>query len=163
MFERFGQFALVVVMALPAVAWAQGSQIAFGNVQQDSNLPVEVTADSLDVDQNDGTAVFTGNVVIGQGQMRLSAPRVLVVYQEDQTKIERLQASGGVILVSGNDAAEAARADYNLETGLIAMQGNVLLLQGSSAVSAERMTVNTRSGTAQMSGRVKTVLQQEDN
>lgn len=163
MFEKLRRIALVVLMAMPAFALAQGSQIAFGNIQQDSNLPVEVTADNLDVDQNDGTAVFTGNVVIGQGEMRLSAPRVLVVYQEDQSKIERLQATGGVILVSGADAAEAARADYNLETGMIAMQGNVLLLQGSNAVSAEQMTVNTRSGTAQMSGRVKTVLQQEQN
>ena len=160
MFTRFGPFLLLLLLSVPGLASAQ---IAFGNMQENANLPVEVVADNLDVDQTDGTAIFTGNVRIGQGDMRLSAPRVLVVYKEDQTGIESLLATGGVILVSGNDAAEAGRADYNIDTGLIAMQGNVLLLQGSSAVSAERMTVDTRSGTARMSGRVKTVLQQGED
>ena len=104
--------------------------------------------------------MFTGNVMIGQGTMRLSAPEVLVVYQDGQSGIEQLKAKGGVTLVSGEDAAEAVIADYNLETGQINMRGNVLLLQGSNAIAAEAMTVDTRSGTAQMSGRVKTVLQQ---
>lgn len=156
-------YALVALLALPAGALAQGGQIAFGNMEQTSGLPVEVTADNLDVNQNDGTAVFTGNVVIGQGGMRLSAPRVLVIYQQDQSAIRELKASGGVTLVSGEDAAEANLADYNLETGQIALRGNVLLLQGANAISAERMNVDTRSGTANMSGRVKTVLQQGDN
>ncbi|MEQ9260112.1 MAG: LptA/OstA family protein [Roseovarius sp.] len=132
-------------------------------MEQTSGLPVEVTADNLDVNQNDGTAVFTGNVVIGQGSMRLSAPNVLVIYKQDQSGIRELKASGGVTLVSGEDAAEASLADYNLETGQIALRGNVLLLQGANAISAERMNVDTRSGTARMSGRVKTVLQQGNN
>jgi lipopolysaccharide export system protein LptA len=141
---------------------AQGAQIAFGNTPQNSDDPVEVTADNLAVNQNDGTAVFTGNVLIGQGEMRLSAPRVLVVYLQDQSGIERLQASGGVTLVSGDDAAEAKNADYNIETGMIEMQGSVLLVQGPNALTADRMFVDTTAGTARMSGQVKTVLQPEN-
>lgn len=160
MFFSLRRLAILLFLALPGLAWAQGAQIAFGNLQADSSLPVEVTADNLDVDQSDGTAVFTGNVLIGQGEMRLSAPRVLVIYKENNQGIEQLKASGGVTLVSGEDAAEAARADYNIDSGMIAMSGNVLLLQGGNALSAENMTVDTRSGTARMSGRVKTVLQQ---
>ena len=144
-------------------ALAQGAQIAFGDTEQNANLPVEVTADNLSVNQADNTAVFTGNVLIGQGEMRLSAPRVLVVYLEDQSGIERMQASGGVTLVSGEDAAEAQTAEYNIETGLIEMQGDVLLVQGVNALTADRMFVDTKAGTARMSGRVKTVLQPESN
>lgn len=153
-------FILVLIGMVPGTGLAQSGQVAFGNIQENANLPIEVTADNLDVNQNDGTAVFTGNVMIGQGDMRLSAPEVLVVYLENQSGIEQLRATGGVTLVSGEDAAEAAVADYNLETGLINMRGNVLLIQGANAVASEAMTVNTRSGTANMSGRVKTVLQQ---
>lgn len=155
-------FALLLcLMSLPAMGWAQGAQIAFGNTQQDADAPVEVTADNLSVNQNDNTAVFTGNVLIGQGAMRLSAPRVLVVYLADQSGIKRLEASGGVTLVSGEDAAEATRAKYDIETGMIEMQGNVLLVQGVNALTADRMFVDTQAGTARMSGRVKTVLQPE--
>lgn len=158
--SRIFQLAVwLVFLSIPAFAMAQGAQVAFGGAQQDSNLPVEVTADNLAVNQNDNTAVFTGNVQIGQGQMRLSAPRVLVVYLQDQSGIDSLEATGGVILVSGEDAAEAARADYNITTGLIEMQGDVLLVQGASAITGDKMFVDTKAGTARVTGRVKTVLQ----
>lgn len=150
---------ILVFLGLAGIAQAQGTQVAFGNVQQDSALPVEVTADKLDVNQSDGTAIFTGNVLIGQGEMRLSAPWVLVVYLKDRSGIEKLRAKGGVTLVSGEDAAEARRADYNVQTGIIEMFGDVLLVQGTSALTADRMFVDTEAGTARMNGRVKTVLQ----
>ncbi|MDU8927827.1 lipopolysaccharide transport periplasmic protein LptA [Alisedimentitalea sp. MJ-SS2] len=147
-------------LALPVAALAQGAQIAFGNVKQDTTKPVEVTADNLAVNQNDGTAVFTGNVLIGQGQMRLSAPKVQVYYNEKGDRIERMKATGGVTLVSGEDAAEASQADYSIDSGMIHMSGDVLLVQKTSAISADRMVVDTKAGTANMQGRVKTVLQQ---
>lgn len=148
-------------------AMAQTTNVAFGTMQQDTSLPVEVTADSLSVNQTDGTAIFTGNVVIVQGEMRLAAPRVLVVYAEtsegEESRIERLEATGGVVLVSGPDAAESERADYNVDDGQVLMQGNVLLTQGASALTSDRMRVNLTGGTAQMDGRVKTILRGADN
>lgn len=138
---------------------AQGTNVAFGVLRQDTDLPVEVTSDNLSVDQESGTALFTGNVLIGQGEMRLSAPRVLVIYNQGNRGIARLEATGGVTLVSGPDAAEAERADYSIENGTIVMTGNVLLDQGPNALSADRMDVQLDSGTAQMSGRVRTVIQ----
>ncbi len=153
-------FALAACCAvLPVFAAAQGAQVAFGGMQQDSNAPVEVTADQLSVNQSDGTALYSGNVVIGQGEMRLAAPRVLVVYAETENRIERMEATGGVTLVSGEEAAEAERADYNIAQGTVVMSGNVLLTQGDNALTAERMVVNIEAGTAQMTGRVRTVIQ----
>jgi len=159
----FSRLIAVVLLCLPLSAAAQGAQVAFGNTAQDSSLPVEVTADNLDVNQENGTAVFTGNVLIGQGEMRLSAPRVLVIYKSDQSGIEQLRASGGVTLVSGEDAAEAARADYNVDTGLIEMEGDVLLVQGVNALTGDKMFVDTRAGTARVTGRVKTILKPDGN
>lgn len=149
-----------VAAGLPAFAQ---TSVAFGTVRQNPDAPVEVTSDALSVDQDTGTAIFTGDVVIGQGEMRLSAPRVLVVYKEGGSGIERLEATGGVTLVSGPDAAESQRADYDIETGKILMSGAVLLTQGNSALSAEQMQIDLRDGTAAMSGRVKTILQTSDN
>ncbi len=148
--------AALATASLPA--WAQTS-VAFGTIRQDPDAPVEVTADELAVDQDTGTALFTGNVLIGQGDMRLAAPRVLVIYKEDQTGIQRLEATGGVTLVSGPDAAESERADYDIDTGLILMSGDVLLTQGNNALTSDTMRVNLQDGTAQMRGRVKTVFQ----
>ncbi|MEI4233445.1 lipopolysaccharide transport periplasmic protein LptA [Roseovarius sp. D22-M7] len=133
--------------------------MGFGPTAQDRDQPVEVTSDSLNVDQTDNTAVFEGDVVISQGAMRLSAPRVLVVYLPDRSGIRRLEATGGVTLVSGDDAAEAARADYDITTGMIELRGDVLLVQGSNAITGDTMLVDTQAGTARVTGRVRTVLQ----
>tara|TARA_R110002020_G_scaffold398590_2_gene608559 strand:+ start:360 stop:845 length:486 start_codon:yes stop_codon:yes gene_type:complete len=153
----FTAAAIAVVLANPLVA--QGTSVAFGTMEQDTSLPVEVTADNLSVDNATGTAVFTGNVMIGQGDMRLTAGEVLVVYRAENQGIARLEATKQVTLVSGEDAAEAERADYDIDDGLIVMSGNVLLTQGPSALSADEMAINLSDGTARMSGRVKTILQ----
>lgn len=149
---------VLALCGLPAIAPAQGTSFAFGQVQRDRGLPVEVTSDSLSVDQNDNSALFTGSVVIAQGEMRLSAPRVRVVYLPDRSGIETLEASGGVTLTSGQDAAEAQNAAYDLGTGMIELKGDVLLVQGASAISGDTVLVDTAAGTAQVSGRVKTIL-----
>lgn len=156
-------FIALMLAGLPVLASAQqGAQVQFGGMQQDTSAPVEVTADSLSINQSDGTALYTGNVVIVQGEMRLAAPRVLVVYSESAGRIDRMEATGGVVMVSGKEAAEASRADYDIEGGSVVMSGNVLLTQGPNALTAERMVVNLESGAAQMSGRVRTVMQQQD-
>ena len=144
-----------------ADAQAQTSQVAFGSLKQDPDLPVEVTAETLDVNQQDGTAVFNGNVVVIQGEMRLAAANVLVIYSDEESAIKRLIATGDVVLVSGPDEAEAERADYEIGTGTVVMTTNVLLTQGATAVSGDKMTVNLNTGTAEMNGRVKTVFKSE--
>jgi len=144
--------AFVVAMLLAAPAFAQ-TNINLGGIRADSSAPVEVAADSLTVDQDTGTAVFSGNVVIGQGDLRLSAGSVRVIYDEATGDITKLNASG-------TEAAEAQTAVYDLTSGTIVLTGDVLLTQGASALSANQMTVNVNTGTAQMSGRVRTVFQQ---
>lgn len=144
---------------LAAPTGAQGTDVTFGTMRQDSSLPVEVAADNLSVSQSEGTAVYTGNVVIGQGEMRLAAPRVMIVYDEENARIARMEATGGVTLVNGEEAAEAERADYDIDNGTILLTGNVLLTQGGNALTSERMEVDLDSGTARMAGRVRTVLQ----
>ncbi|MCR9158066.1 MAG: LptA/OstA family protein [Rhodobacteraceae bacterium] len=153
----------VVAVGVASLAQAQGTQVAFGAVQQDTSLPVEVSADALSVSQNDGSALFTGNVIIGQGEMRLTAPRVLVFYTENQTGVERLEATGGVTLVNGDQAAEADSAEYEVNRGSIRMLGNVLLTQGANTLVSDSMDVDLEAGTALMNGRVRTVFQSGEN
>ncbi|MFQ6550948.1 lipopolysaccharide transport periplasmic protein LptA [Aestuariibius insulae] len=149
-----------ILSVLAAAAFAQGTNIALGGIDADPDAPVEISAENLAVDQESGAAVFSGNVVIGQGELRISAGQVEVVYGETGSDIDRLTATGGVTFVTPETAAEAQRADYNLADQQLVLTGEVLLTQGQSAISAERMTVDLESGNAVMEGRVRTVLQQ---
>jgi len=166
-FDLRAFLAVLMLLGAPAQTLAQGAQVAFGGLKQDPTLPVEVTADQLRVNQADGTAIFTGNVVVGQGQMRLSADRVQVEYAAQNSKatghISRLRAEGNVVLVSGAEAAEAQTAIYTIDSGNVVMTGNVVLTQGENALSSQRMVVDLTSGVATMEGRVKSILKTGGN
>ena len=155
---------LLTVLLLTAAGPALAQGVAFGGMRADISAPVEVSADNLTVDQADGSALFTGNVVIGQGEMRLSADEVTVEYAaEGQERIRSLTAVGNVTLVSGEDAAEAGQAVYDVDAGSVVLTGDVLLTQGRNVLSGDRVTVDLASGSAQVQGRVRSVLQPGSN
>lgn len=155
--------AILLMLGLMTSASAQGTQIPFGGLEHDSTQPVEVISDALEVDQESGNATFVGNVVIGQGDMRLTAGKVVVIYKTATEgsggKISKMVASNGVVLVNGPEAAEANEAIYTIDDAEIVMSGDVLLTQGNNALSAAKMVVDLNTGRAQMTGRVKTILQ----
>jgi len=153
---------VVATLCFASPLFAQ-TNINLGGISADPSAPVEVAADNLTVDQDTGTATFSGNVKIGQGDLRLSAGTVEVVYAASGGDIARLKASGGVTFANATEAAEAQSADYDIANGTLVLSGEVLLTQGASAIAAERMTVNLETGNAQMSGRVRTVFQQGGN
>lgn len=151
---------LALALSLPAAAQTVG----FGAMRADADAPVEVTSDSLQVNQDTGEAIFTGNVLIGQGEMRLSAQSVTVVYAAGgQNRIRSLNATGGVTLVSGEDAAEAVGAVYDVEAGTIVLTGDAIVTRGESVLAGDRIEVDLNDGTASVSGRVRTVLQPGEN
>ncbi|MDG2340621.1 MAG: LptA/OstA family protein [Paracoccaceae bacterium] len=153
------RYILVALFVMTAgIVAAQGTQLTFGPLAQDTNAPIEIEADQLAVSQADNSATFSGNVVIRQGEMSLSAPLVTVVYNPETSDIDTLLASGGVTLVSGSEAAEADTAEYSVINGMITMRGDVLLAQGLSSLAANEMTVNLNDGSALLSGRVRTIL-----
>jgi lipopolysaccharide export system protein LptA len=151
---------LVLILGLTGTSAISQADISLGGLSADPEAPVEISADGLTVDQDTRSAVFAGNVVIGQGDLRIAAARVEVIYSDETGEIARLNASGGVTFATPTEAAEADDAVYDLASGVLTLTGNVLLTQGASALSSDRMTVNLTDGTAQMDGRVRTVFGQ---
>ncbi len=153
---------LCATLMCAAPAFAQ-TNINLGAISADPNAPVEITADNLSIDQTSGTAVFEGNVVVGQGDLRLNAGRVQVIYNGTSGDISRLLASGGTTFVTATEAAESNTAEYDLDAGTLVMRGDVLLTQGTSAISANTMNIDMATGAAQMEGNVRTIFNQGGN
>ena len=158
---------LAVILGLPAAVAAQGTSIALATGAFSSALPVEVSADELSVDQGTGEAIFDGNVLVVQGDVRMSAGKVVVVYATDGTNsangIARLVASGGVTFVTATDAAEAQTAEYSIEGGTVTLAGDVLLTQGQTAISADKLVVDLTSRSGRMEGRGRTIIGRSSN
>ncbi|WP_447553203.1 lipopolysaccharide transport periplasmic protein LptA [Vreelandella sp. EE22] len=72
----------LLVLTMPLTAAAQTSQ-----------APVEVEADRLDLDQRAGTAIYTGNVDIRQGEMQLRGDRV-EIQRNDAGELSQATATG---------------------------------------------------------------------
>jgi lipopolysaccharide export system protein LptA len=148
--------ALTLLLSMPAMA--QQAQVAFGGLKQDTSLPVEIEADNLVVNNADGSAEFSGNVLVGQGDMRLTAGTIRVEYGTDGKSINRLIASGGVTLANASEAAEAREAIYTIASGEVVMTGDVLLTQGQTALSGQTLIIDLKAGTGRMEGRVQTTF-----
>ncbi len=149
-----------------AVASAQGTRIDLGSLEHDTSLPVEVSSNSLSIANENGRAVFDGDVVVVQGPMRLGAGRIEIEYGQSDggnTDIREMLATGGVTFTNGTDAAESREAVYSPEDGALVMTGDVVLTQGLGVISGDRLVVDLGAGTGVMEGRVRTVFQAEDN
>lgn len=164
---RLLAFVLVAGVALPG-AWAQdrtsgGTALSMGAMKVTADQPVEVTSDELQVDQTANTATFKGNVIVIQGDMRLSSNSVLVEYGPSEpggrSRIQKMTATGEVIMTSPTESAEGREAVYTVADRTLVMTGDVVVTQGPSVITGQRMVVYLDTDTAVMEGRVRTVIE----
>ena len=154
--------AMLTTLMLAGTASAQQDS-AFGSFKHDATQPIEITADSLAVNNARQTATFQGKVVAGQGTLRLTASRIVVTYGgegEGATgEIEKLRAEGDVFLSNGAETAKGQWADYDVAGGTVTMGGGVVLTQGENAISGERLRIDLNAGEGEISGgRVRSVF-----
>ncbi len=158
--------ALVAAAAATAPAAAQ-EKGPFGGFKHDSSAPIEIVADALEVRQAENLAIFSGEVVAGQGTLRLTADLLTVTYaaeegDADTGAIQNMRADGNVFLSNGAETAQGAWAEYDVASGMIRMGGNVVLTQGGNAISGATLVIDLDAGTGRIEGgaggRVKSVF-----
>jgi len=121
----------------------------------DSNAPVDVEADRIEVQDRADRAVFSGNVKVRQAGLALDAARLTVAYAGgtgDGIQIQRLDASGGVKVRSTSETATGDFAIYDLNAHRITMLGGVVLTQGASVIRGGRLVIDLDSGRAVVDG-----------
>lgn len=175
--KRLG-WAATLALALhinAAGAQQQGTSPFAGRMSR--NQPIEITANNLEVQQNNNLAIFSGAVEVIQGDMRLRAERLRVYYvqnnapgaqparrpqqagQPDQS-IRRIEAEGKVFVSSPEETAQGDLGLYDVEGGTITLTGNVVLTQGENVLRGNRAVMNMNTGRSVMesggqSGRVR--------
>ena len=138
----FAAFAL-----LPTVATAQ----KLPATAHDSTLPIEITADSLEVKQNEQLAVFRGNVDALQGKIRLTANEVWVRYRSEsggksQGTISQINATGGVLFATPSETARGDAGVYDVDAQIITLTGSVVLTRGGNVIRGEKLVLNLATG-----------------
>ena len=153
-----------IILALTALA----GTAAFAQVEQvqpvsslkghNSNAPVDVTADRIEVQDRADRAIFAGNVHVVQAEMTLDTPRLTVAYSGGQNtsnnnvQIHRLDAAGGVVVKSPTETAKGDFGIYDLDRKLITLIGNVQLNREQNQVNGSRLVIDLDSGRAVVDG-----------
>ena len=145
--------APLAALAAFALSPAAGQEAGSALKGHDTDAPVDVAADRIEVQDRADRAIFSGNVDVRQGSLRLSAARLTVAYSNTGgIEIRRLEASGGVTLRSPSETARSQFAIYDLDRRLVTMIGGVTLTRGPSHVAGARLVLDLDSGRAVMDG-----------
>lgn len=162
--------AILILAALlftvaPRPAAAQGFGEAFTGLSADSDQPIQIEADRLEVRDQEKLAVYQGNVRVLQGETLLKTAELRVFYAGQAaggapgSSVERIEASGGVVVKSAEQTATGDRAVFEMATDIITLSGNVVLTEKDNVVRGERLTVNLKTKEARIEGgRVQTIL-----
>ena len=115
---------------------------------EDANLPIEVEADSVIVDETSGFNEFSGNAEVRQGSLLMTAN--LIQVQTNSDGVETMKATGTLdnpakyIQSQDNQArfieATAALITYDVNEGMIFLVGNAYLIQGFDSFSGDSLT-----------------------
>jgi lipopolysaccharide export system protein LptA len=124
--------------------------------RHDTSLPIEITADSLEVLQDQKIATFAGNVDAVQGDLVLSADQLRVHYGKDGNaaaagppgmgSIRRIEAEGNVLLSSPQETAQGDAGVYDVAGNQLTMDGSVVLTQGDNVIRGQRLEIDLVSG-----------------
>lgn len=172
--ERFLGAAVAALIAMAALTGApavaqQGAAAGF-NLQA-SDKPVRIEADVLEVLDDQGTAVFTGNVVAQQGDTTLNTTKLTVFYEGgamaqqaneatgDQAtsggpaqsqRIKRLEADGQVVVTTKDQKATGDKAIFRMEDNSVTLTGDVVLSQGKNVLRGTELVVNLDTGRSKL-------------
>jgi len=118
-----------------------------------SNAPVNYAADRIELQGKQDRVVLSGNVDIAQDNLRLRAERTVVNFTDaGSLKIQRITATGGVLVTRGDTTARGDVAVYDFERRIITMVGNASLRQGGDSLRSNRFVIDLDSGVSSAEG-----------
>ncbi|HEU0098764.1 MAG TPA: LptA/OstA family protein [Allosphingosinicella sp.] len=146
--KRYVPFLLLILLG-PAAAVGQVSALK----GHKTNAPVDVAADRIEVQDRADRAIFSGNVVVRQGDLTLTAPRLTVAYSSGGgVELRRIDATGGVTVKSPSETARGNIGIYDTRARIITLIGDVSLVQRDANVNGGRLVIDLDSGRAVMDG-----------
>ena len=122
----------------------------------DTDAPLDVDAKSIDVLDAKGQAVWSGDVHITQGDMKLDADTVTVFYSRAKKGgdpvIDRLDAQNNVKLVTPSETATGRYGIYDVGRKTVTLVGAVTLSHGDSVLHGQRLAIDLDSGRSRLDG-----------
>ena len=135
--------------------------VALGGIQvgaqaiagHNSNAPVNYAADRIELQDRQNRVILSGGVVISQGTLTLRAARTLVNYTDaGSLRIQRIMATGGVVVTRGDERAAGDVAVYDFNRRIITLAGGVSLRRGNDTLNGGRLVIDLETGISSVDG-----------
>jgi lipopolysaccharide transport protein LptA len=138
---------------------------------------IQILADKLVTNNEQKYAEFLGDVKTTHGNFVIQSERLRIYYKDDleriknqsssQDLIKRIVASGNVRISSEKYVAEAAEAEYDLDTMVFVLSGeNSTVRSGKNLITGSKITVDRKDGQIKVEGnaekRVKAVFYSDE-
>jgi lipopolysaccharide export system protein LptA len=156
---------LLIACALAFEASAQtrpardtGTPNAMQGFSKNKGQPINIEAEKLEVRDKDKTAVFTGKVVVIQGDTTMRCKTLTVFYvgqpgKDDaakpvtkgpggEQKIKKLEAHGDVVVTQNDQIATGDAAVFDMDTNVVTMTGKVVVTQGQNVLRGNKLVVD---------------------
>lgn len=141
-----GGFGLTAIALVAAQA-----QVMRGH---DSRAPVDFDAGSIEIQDRADRVVLAGGVSVTQAGLNIRSARMTIAYtQGGGVDVNRIDATGGVTIVKGNQRAVGNSAIYDLDRRLITLLGNVTLTEGPNRLNGGRVVIDLDTGRSTIDGR----------
>lgn len=144
-------FLTLIFFAMSLPAQAQEMKL-------DTKQPIEITADSLEVSQQEQNATFIGNVVAVQGSMKLTSDKMKVHYRSgeqakgDAQAISRIEVDGNVFMTNESETARSVSGLYDVDANKLFLRDDVVLTRGENVVKGAVLEYDLVSGKSQIVG-----------
>lgn len=141
---------LILLMLAPG-AWALDS---------DRQQPLKIVADSAVLSDKDGTATYTGNVILTQGSLKISASRLHI--KTAMGKVDLVRAEGKPAQFSqqpaANQAAVTATAltiDYQVKEQTLVLKRKASIIQNENVFKGEQIIYEIQSQRLKAEGQTR--------
>jgi lipopolysaccharide export system protein LptA len=122
-------------------------------LSSDKDQPIDIEADSVDIDEAKGQSVYVGNVKVTQGSIRLLADRVTVYHPSGDP--EKFIATGRPArfrqMPDDSDVpmqARARRMEYLVNGDLVTLIEQAVVVQGRDTMRSDRIVWDRVKGQA---------------
>jgi len=162
--------------ALPAVAvalvMAAGAATAQDTVRQPDDVlrsvaglarnleladvpsPIDISADRLEFDYDNGLLRYQGNVSVAHAGITIRSSSLDVSFEPDgKRRLKRITARGSVEVVRGKETASGELAEYDPTAATIVLSQGARLGSGPNSLAGERVVVYLDEGRAVVQGR----------
>ena len=131
----------MVILASMGLAWSAmaAESVKPANAGEDTNSTV-ITSTQLSFDQQKRRALFDGNVVVTDREIKILSDRLEVFFTEDN-KVDRIEAEGRVTIIRKDLKATGEKATYDMKEGKMQLTGNPRIQRDQDTLTGETVTL----------------------